>query len=102
MERTMDNAIGGREGISPVERALRVALVVYLSPVLVVVLAIAIVGMLASRIGKPIARAVVEGVHAAHRHTGPIGFMKRNRSARRIASATARASRESRSNSRQR
>jgi hypothetical protein len=98
MERKMDKAIVGRVGNGGFERALRVVLMVYLSPVIAIVMAIGFVGMLAARVGKPVALAAVEGVHTDHKLNGPIGFMKRNRSASRMASTTTRSLGDGRSN----
>jgi hypothetical protein len=54
---------------------MRLALVVYLSPVILVVLAIGLVGMVAASIGKPAACVAIDGVHPAHKAPGPLGIV---------------------------
>jgi hypothetical protein len=64
-----------RAGTAPAQRLLRLALVVYLSPVIVLVLAIGLVGVVAASLGRPAARVAVDGVHPAHAAAGPSGFV---------------------------
>jgi hypothetical protein len=63
---TVDHA-----GTGPAQRLVRWALVVYLSPVILVVLAIGLVGVVAASLGKPAARVAIDRVHSAHRAPGP-------------------------------
>jgi hypothetical protein len=83
MDIRLDAAIDRREEIRPLERLLRIGLVAWLSPVILVVLAIGLVGMLATRIGKPTSRvavkgvgAAVEGFHSGHEMNRPLGLAK--------------------------
>jgi hypothetical protein len=101
LERTMDEAMIGREGPGPIGRAVRIALVVYLSPVIVIVMAIGVVGMLATRVGKMVTRLAFADIPSRHTLAGPMGFIKRKRSAgRRMATTTTRSAGEGRSRSR--
>jgi hypothetical protein len=79
----MDDAIVGRQGLSPFERALRITLAIYLFPVMVAVLAIGLVGMVAARFGKPAATVAVKGLHPNHESSKPLGLMKQTRLANR-------------------
>jgi hypothetical protein len=83
MDMGLDAAIDRREKIGTLERLARFVLVAYLSPVILIVLAIGLVGMLAAKIGKPTARVAsndiavtVEGVHSGHEPTRPLGLAK--------------------------
>jgi hypothetical protein len=83
MDIRLDTAIDRREKPHPLERLLRIGLVAWLSPVILVVLAIGLVAMLAAKIGKPIARvaikgvaATVEGFHPGHEMNRPLGLAK--------------------------
>ena len=83
MDIRVDAAIDRREDNRPLERLLRIGLVAWLSPVILVVLAIGLVAMFASKIGKPIARiaikgvdATVEGYHPGHEMNRPLGLEK--------------------------
>jgi hypothetical protein len=67
-------AIVRREGTSPFQRLTRLALVLYLSPVILAVLAIGLVGMVAASIVKPVARVAIKGAHSAHKPTKPLGI----------------------------
>jgi hypothetical protein len=64
-----------RAGTAPAQRLLRLALVVYLSPVILLVLAIGVVGVVAASLGRPPARVAVDGVHPAHGTPGPSGIV---------------------------
>ena len=89
----MDDAIVGRKDLGPFQRALRIALVVYLSPVILLVMAIGVVGMLAAKVAKPVARIARAGVHSKHEATAPLGILAQNRPANRTAAtATTRSS----------
>jgi hypothetical protein len=83
MDTSVDAAIGGRGGIGSLERIGRFVLIAYLSPVILVVLAIGLVGMVATKIGKPTAMGAlkgasvtVKGVHSAHETNRPVGLAK--------------------------
>ena len=62
-------------GTGPAQRLVRLALVVYLSPVILVVLAIGLVGVVAANIGKPAARVAIDGIHPAHTAARPSGIV---------------------------
>ena len=74
MKMRRDPAIVRREGIISLDRLVRLALVVYLSPVILVVFAIGLVGALAAKIVKPAGKIAVEGVHSAHKSGRPVGL----------------------------
>ncbi len=73
----MDQMLGQQstvdEGTGLVHRAVRLVLVAYLSPVILVVMAIGLVGMLAGRLARPVARPPVTGAHPAHAKARPLG-----------------------------
>jgi hypothetical protein len=64
MDMKADAAIDRRGGIAPLDHLVRLGLVIYLSPVILVVLAIGLIGLLAAKIGKPAAPVTVEGFHS--------------------------------------
>ena len=76
MDQELEATSVRRGGIDPFSRLVRIALVVYLSPVILIVLAIGLVGMLAMKVGKPTARMAVEGAHPAHETNRPLGLAK--------------------------
>jgi hypothetical protein len=93
MEQKMDDTIVGREGLGPFQHAIRIALVVYLSPVILLVMAIGVVGMLAAKVAKPVARIARAGVHSKHEPAAPLGILAQNRPTNRTAAiATTRSS----------
>jgi hypothetical protein len=79
-----DAAIDRRQEIGTPERLARLSLVVLLSPVILIVLAIGLVGMLAQKLGgRPVAMVAVEGVkvtvegdHLAHDPNRPLGLAR--------------------------
>jgi hypothetical protein len=61
MDMKADAAIDRRGGIAPLDHLVRLGLVIFLSPVILVVLAIGLIGLLAAKIGETAGRvAVVE------------------------------------------
>ena len=63
--------------VRPLDRALRIAMVIYLSPVILAVLAVGVVGMVASSFGKPTARVAGEGLHSSHKLSRPLGLVRK-------------------------
>jgi hypothetical protein len=83
MDIRLDAANDRREEMRPLDHLLRIGLVAWLSPVILVVLAIGLVAMLTEKIGKPTARiaikdigAAVEGYHPGHEMNRPLGLAK--------------------------
>jgi hypothetical protein len=83
MDIRVDAAIDRPERAFPLDRLMRIGMVVYLSPVILTVLAIGLVGMLATRIGKLTSKvavkgvgAAVEGYHPWHEMKRPLGLAK--------------------------
>jgi hypothetical protein len=66
MKMSPGHAIVRREGSHPLDlsRLMRVALVVYLSPVILLVFAIGLIGMLAASLVKPAGQVAAKGVHS--------------------------------------
>ncbi len=77
MDRGLDVAMVRRDEIDPLSRLVRLMLVIYLSPVILTVFAIGLVGMIAAKFTKPIARRVVEGVHRGHGPSRPTARAKK-------------------------
>jgi hypothetical protein len=75
MDQRADVAHVRPEGLAPLDRFVRIAFVVYLSPVLLIVFAIGLAGMLASKM-RPTARVAVEGLHPTHKPNRPLGLAR--------------------------
>lgn len=82
MEQPLDVTPAPREEIGPVARLVRIALVVYLSPVILVVLAIGGVAMLASKLMKPAPALAADGPRMANQ---PMGLARSKKRARELA-----------------
>jgi hypothetical protein len=62
MDMRLDTAFVGRGEIGPIERLVRLGMSIYLSPVILVVLAIGLIGLLAAKLGKTAGRVAVVGI----------------------------------------
>jgi hypothetical protein len=74
MNTSVDATIGGPWEIGPLERLGRFVLIAYLSPVILVVLAIGLVGIIATKMRKPITSVTVEDIHSARETNRQVGL----------------------------
>jgi hypothetical protein len=83
MDLSANNPISPTDDAGLVVRLVRCALVLYLSPAILVVLAIGLVAILAAKLGKPTTRVAIKGVgstiegfHPGHEPNHPMGLAK--------------------------